>query len=104
MTRVEGLWWKVPLALVAAYGLGLRPTFVPVALLVLVVGYVLAMGDDLPYFNTGSCVFPSYITGLELVDGALSLVGWRVEPDDEGFLRVRRSTLQGPRPVESLYR
>ena len=61
-------------------------------------------GDDLPYFNTGSCVFPSYITGLELVDGALSLVGWRVEPDDEGFLRVRRSTLQGPRPVESLYR
>ena len=104
MTRVEGLWWKVPLALVAAYGLGLRPTFVPVALLVLVVGYVLATGDDLPYFNTGSCVFPSYITGLELVDGALSLVGWRVEPDDEGFLRVRRSTLQGPRPVESLYR
>ncbi len=60
-------------------------------------------GDDLPYFNTGSCVFPSYITGLELVDGALSLVGWRVEPDGNRFLRIRKSTLVGPRPIETLY-
>lgn len=60
-------------------------------------------GDDLPYFNTGSCVFPSYITGLELVDGALSLVGWRVEPDEDRFLQIRKSTLVGPRPVDSLY-
>jgi len=61
-------------------------------------------GKDLPYFNTGSCVFPSYITGLELTDGALSLVGWRVEPDDKGYLQIRRSVLVGPRPVESLFR
>ena len=61
-------------------------------------------GDDLPYFNTGSSVFPSYITGLELVDGALSLVGWRVEPDEKGYLHICKSTLVGPRPIETLYR
>jgi hypothetical protein len=49
-------------------------------------------------------VYPSYITGLELVDGALSLVGWRVEPDEKGYLHIRKSTLVGPRPVETLYR
>ena len=29
-----------------------------------------------PYFNTGSCVYPGYITGLELCAGELTLVKW----------------------------
>lgn len=60
-------------------------------------------GDDLPYFNTGSCVFPHYITGLELVDGALSLVGWRVEPDANNYLHITKRTLFGPRHINTLY-
>lgn len=51
---------------------------------------------DLPYFNIGSGVFPGYITGLEIVDGAIALVGWRVEPDDDGYLRVIRRRLRQP--------
>jgi UDP-2,3-diacylglucosamine pyrophosphatase LpxH len=29
-----------------------------------------------PYFNTGSCVIPGLITGLEIQDGEVSLVSW----------------------------
>ena len=29
-----------------------------------------------PYFNTGSCINPGYITGIELVNGKLRLVKW----------------------------
>ena len=32
-----------------------------------------------PYFNTGSCVYPGYITGLELQDGELHLVKWTAQ-------------------------
>jgi UDP-2,3-diacylglucosamine pyrophosphatase LpxH len=32
-----------------------------------------------PYFNTGSCVYPGYITGLELQDGKLHLVKWTAQ-------------------------
>jgi UDP-2,3-diacylglucosamine pyrophosphatase LpxH len=28
------------------------------------------------YFNAGSCIFPGYITGLELQDGRITLVKW----------------------------
>jgi UDP-2,3-diacylglucosamine pyrophosphatase LpxH len=31
---------------------------------------------ETPYFNCGSCTSQGYITGLELVDGCLSLVRW----------------------------
>ncbi len=33
-----------------------------------------------PYFNTGSCVIPGTLTGLELQDGALTLVKWSAHP------------------------
>lgn len=56
-------------------------------------------GDDLPYFNTGACSFPGYVTGLELADGSLTLVRWHVEPDEAGYLRVARRIMAGPRPV-----
>lgn len=61
-------------------------------------------GDDAPYLNTGSCVFPSYITALELVEGQVSLVGWRVEPDERRYLQIVRNTLLGPVPVTALDR
>jgi UDP-2,3-diacylglucosamine pyrophosphatase LpxH len=38
---------------------------------------------DTPYFNCGSCTSQGYMTGLELVDGCLSLVRWsRVSGQD----------------------
>ncbi len=57
--------------------------------------------DALPYFNTGSCVFPSYITGIEISDGQIMMVGWRVEPDDDGYLHVVRWVLAGPEPIST---
>lgn len=57
--------------------------------------------DGVPYFNTGCCTFPSYITGIEIVGGQIQLVGWRVEPDADRFLRVVRRVLAGPEPIEN---
>ncbi|MRS11631.1 MAG: serine/threonine protein phosphatase [Actinobacteria bacterium] len=56
-------------------------------------------GDDLPYFNTGCCVYPTTLTALELANDAIRLVGWRVEPDSDGVLRVERHVLRGPDSV-----
>ncbi len=33
-----------------------------------------------PYFNTGSCVNPGFITGIEMRDGAVALVRWSAPP------------------------
>ena len=57
-------------------------------------------GDDAPYFNTGSCVYPNYITALELENDAFTLVTWRVVPDANGYLHVSKRNLAGPTPIE----
>ncbi len=54
---------------------------------------------DAPYFNSGSCVYPNYITGIEIIDDEIALVTWRVEPDENGYLRVARRTVAGPSPI-----
>ena len=56
-------------------------------------------GNDAPYFNSGGCTYPNYITGLELVDDTMSLVTWRVVPDANGYLHVARRIVAGPRPI-----
>jgi len=56
--------------------------------------------DELPYFNSGCCIYPSYILGLEIADGAISLVGWRIEADERRYLHIVRRVLAGPTPVE----
>lgn len=55
--------------------------------------------DEAPYFNTGCCTFNGYITGLEIVDDQILLVGWRVEADHKGHLLVVRRVLAGPQPI-----
>jgi len=57
--------------------------------------------DGVPYFNTGCCTFPAYITGIEIVGGQIQLVGWRVEPDENRHLIVKRRVLAGPEPLTS---
>jgi predicted phosphodiesterase len=44
----------------------------------------------LPYFNTGSAVFPRQITGIEIVRGTIALVGWLAMPDANGVVRYCR--------------
>lgn len=45
-----------------------------------------------PYFNTGSCIQPGYITGLEIVHGQITLVRWRLQETlREGVAYVREA-------------
>lgn len=55
---------------------------------------------DLPYFNTGSCIYPTIITAVEIIRGNIQLVRWEVRADEEGLLKVRRDVMLGPDPVE----
>jgi len=55
---------------------------------------------ELPYFNTGCCVYPRRITGIEIAEGKIMLIQWRTVPDTEGVLRVQRKVLRGPEPLE----
>ncbi len=52
--------------------------------------------DDLPYFNTGCCVHPRGITGIEIIDGKIMMIDWRVRPDKNGVLYIYRKIIRGP--------
>lgn len=60
-------------------------------------------GDE-PYFNTGSCVFPRNITGIEIEKDQITLVDWRIRPDDQGQLTIIRREMQGPEPISQYLR
>lgn len=55
--------------------------------------------NDVPYFNTGSCVHPDCITCIELVNAELSLVKWDVKTREDRTVYVDRELLAVPRKV-----
>lgn len=55
--------------------------------------------DEPPYFNSGCCIRTKGITGVEIAQGAISLVQWRVRGDAEGRLCIERSVTRGPVPL-----
>lgn len=55
--------------------------------------------EDEPYFNTGACIYPRNITGIEIENDAIALVDWRVRPDGEGRLAITKRIIQGPEPL-----
>jgi len=55
---------------------------------------------ELPYFNDGSCVRASGIQGIEIDDGKIMLIEWRVRYDSSGDLHINRRILRGPEPIE----
>ncbi len=56
--------------------------------------------NELPYFNTGCCIYPTSMTAIELTDGMVQIARWRVTVNSEGILQVTRALLRGPEPVE----
>lgn len=52
-----------------------------------------------PYFNTGSCVHPRWITCIEIENGEIALVRWRIKPRKDGTLHVKRDVIGGPKPL-----
>ena len=57
--------------------------------------------NELPYFNDGSCVRASGIQGIEIEDGEIRLIEWRIRTDVSGDLQIKRKILRGPRPIEA---
>jgi predicted phosphodiesterase len=61
-----------------------------------------------PYFNTGSCVHPRFITCIELAEGNITLVKWwvtvdKVVEDVQGPLFVMREVIRGPRKLRDFH-
>lgn len=55
---------------------------------------------ELPYFNTGCCIHSKGITGIEILEGKILMVDWRVRSDKNGVLQVERYVMRGPVPIE----
>lgn len=72
-------------------------------------------GTSQYYFNTGSCVHPRCITGIEIIDGAISLVKWFIcvsewnKPvkteniDTFGSLVIAKKILEGPKKLRDFW-
>lgn len=56
--------------------------------------------DELPYFNTGCCIHTRGITGIEIIDGEILMVDWRIKANEEGLVRIDRMVVRGPEPIE----
>jgi UDP-2,3-diacylglucosamine pyrophosphatase LpxH len=56
-----------------------------------------------PYFNTGSCVHPRCITGVEIQNGEIALIKWSIQPDNSGSLHVLREALVPPERLERYF-
>jgi len=62
-----------------------------------------AVHGEAPYFNAGSCVFPGCITGLELVNGEISLVSWSLRGNARRpSPRLERQLVAPPRKLHTI--
>ncbi|NLK72836.1 MAG: serine/threonine protein phosphatase [Clostridiales bacterium] len=52
------------------------------------------------YFNTGSCVHPRSITGIEIENGLMTLIKWNIKTDANNYLHVNREPLTDPQRLE----
>lgn len=55
---------------------------------------------ELPYFNSGCCVYPTFITAIELTEGNIQLVRWAIKVSPDGVLTIEKEIMRGPEPVE----
>lgn len=51
------------------------------------------------YFNDGCCVFPSAITTIEIMNGKISLVKWKIEVDEKYNLYIKKFITEGPEKI-----
>jgi UDP-2,3-diacylglucosamine pyrophosphatase LpxH len=51
---------------------------------------------DIAFFNDGSCVHPRSITGIEIENGAISLIKWHIATREDGTLQIVKTLLEGP--------
>ncbi len=56
--------------------------------------------DELPYFNAGCCINTRGIPGIEIIENKIQMVDWRIMADADGVMRVKRTVVRGPEPIE----
>lgn len=56
------------------------------------------------YFNDGSCIHPSGITGLEIYNNNISLVKWGLSVRNDGVLHVQKEVLEEPEEIERYFK
>jgi len=54
---------------------------------------VFPIPSEPPYFNTGSCVHPRCITGIEIQNGKIVLIKWSVNIKTDGIMYIDRQEL-----------
>jgi predicted phosphodiesterase len=54
-----------------------------------------------PYLNSGCCVHPRHITGIELQNGEIALVKWSINVSESNNLFLSREIIEGPRNLKS---
>ncbi len=64
----------------------------------------LAKKNEAPYFNSGCCIHPRGITGIEIAKGKIMLIDWRVRPDEHGNLKISKKIIRGPYDISSYYK
>jgi len=57
---------------------------------------------ELPYFNTGTCVHPRNITGIEIFDNKIQMIEWKIGICEDGVLQVQRRVSRGPRLLSDI--
>lgn len=55
--------------------------------------------NELPYFNTGSCVHPRCITGLEIENNQITLIKWHLVTNENGTMQIVKAILEGPQNI-----
>ncbi len=56
--------------------------------------------DELPYFNTGCCINTRGMSGIEITDNQIQLIDWRIVAEDDGIMRIKRTIVRGPEPID----
>jgi len=56
--------------------------------------------NELPYFNTGCCIHTRGISGIEILNGKILMVDWRITADADGIVRIVRNVVRGPDPID----
>lgn len=56
---------------------------------------------ELPYFNTGCCIYPTSLTALEIENGKITLVKWHTIVNEDACLQVTREIITGPSPISN---
>lgn len=55
---------------------------------------------EVGYFNTGCCVHPRGITCIEISNGKISLVNWKVSSNEKGELYINKKNIRNSEPIK----